>query len=58
MPWGVLRLRPDPLTFWALGGGGSLGGPGGLLGRGTPIYTPQNEPLVALVILNTHMSGF
>ena len=52
---------PPSLTFWALGGGGGfLGGLGGPPGRvlGTPTFIPQKDPLVALVILNTHMWGF
>ena len=59
--WGAFRLTPTPpLTFWPLwpvGGGGSLGAAG--LGSQVPQHTlPQNDPLVALVILNTHTWGF
>ena len=66
MAWVVFRLRPDtnhpPLTFWALGG--QVGGWWGVLGGSGPRvpkrYTsvPQNDPLVALIIVNTHMWGF
>ena len=33
-------------------------GPGGGGRPGTPTYKPQNDPLVGLIILNTHMRGF
>ena len=49
------------------GGGGRLdigcrvgmvmGAPGGGI-PGTQTYVPQNDPLVTLIILNTHMWGF
>ena len=44
-----------PLNFLGpvLGGGGGLGGV-----PGTPTHIPQNDPLVALVILNTHVWDF
>ena len=37
-------------THIPLGGGAPVGG-----FLGTPPYIPQNDPLVALIILNTHM---
>ena len=56
----VAYMGPDtntPLTFWALWGRGGLEGhrgpPGGV--PGTPTYVSQNDPLVTLIILNTHM---
>ena len=68
-PWGALRrkIRPQPPpNFWAplvgVGGGGPLGGGGRPVGGpGYPnihTYIHQNDPLVALIILNTHMGGF
>ena len=39
-------------NFWVLGNG-CAGGVGGVLD--TPAYTPQNDPHVALIILNTRM---
>ena len=48
--------NPNPLsTFWALGGGGG-GSQDGV--PGTPTYIPQKDPLVPLIILNTHLWGF
>ena len=36
-----------------------MGGEGAQWGvTGTPTYIPQNDPLVALIILNTHRWGF
>ena len=59
------NLTPTPpLNFLGLGGGGGEGGSLGELGAasggvpGTPTYIPQNDPLVALIISNTHMWGF
>ena len=64
---GAAWLRPDtktpPNLLGPVGGGGWVGFLGSSGGRragvpGTPTYIPQNDPLIALVILNTHMWGF
>ena len=58
---GTLILTPTPLNFlgprgWGEGGWGPWGGLGRPVGvTGTPTYVPQNDPFVALIILNTHM---
>ena len=48
---GALRRKigPPPKNFWALWGGG-----GGV--PGTATFVPQKDPLVALTIVNTHIS--
>ena len=58
----ILTLTP-PKTFWALflfrgGGPWEDRGAAGLGSRASPTSLPQKYPLVALIILNTHMRGF
>ena len=48
--------RPCAWSIWAGGEGGAGGRPAGV--PGTPTYIPQNDPLIALIILNRHMWGF
>ena len=59
----IVRNRHDsyiaissPFGPLGRGGGGAWGGPGGHWAAvpGTPTHVPQNDPLVALIILNTH----
>ena len=63
-PLSMLLHCPLPLSIvhggrsGVLGGGGFGVAPWGLWGvTGTPKYMPQNDPLVALIILNTLMWG-
>ena len=52
----VQPLTPTPLKHFApLKGGLGAGRGGGV--PGTPTYIPHNDPLLALIILNTHMWG-
>ena len=53
----VIPGTDTPQTFWppkrcVWGGGSRAGVPG------TPTYIPENDPLIALIILNTDMWGF
>ena len=52
---------PPPKLFGPCGGRGlSWGSWGRPVGGvpGTPTHIPQNDPPVALIVLNTHMRGF
>ena len=49
----VKKPQMDYMSHRGPCGGGSRAGV-----PGTLTYTPQNDPLVALIILNTHLWGF